>query len=63
VNELQTFVANLLGKESALYVVSGVMGNQLCVMSHCKKGDEIIGAKENHIFENENAAAALLAGV
>ncbi|CUS77001.1 Beta-eliminating lyase, partial [Candidatus Kryptonium thompsonii] len=42
VNKLQEMVAELLGKESALFVPSGVMGNQTAIKAHTEPGDEVI---------------------
>jgi threonine aldolase len=63
VNELQTKVAALLGKEKALYVASGCMGNQLSIKAHTQPGDEIIVERESHIFNYETAAPAMISNV
>ena len=63
VNALQERVAALLGKESALFVPSGTMGNELCIKTHTEHGDEIIVERESHIFIYETAGPSLLAGV
>ncbi len=63
VNRLQERVAELLGKESALYVPSGVMSNQLALKTHTTAGDEVIVEKDSHIFNYETGAPALLSGV
>jgi threonine aldolase len=63
VNRLQDYVADLLGKEAALFVPSGTMGNQLCVKVHTHAGDEIILEKECHVFNYETAGTAFLSGV
>ncbi|NMB27293.1 MAG: threonine aldolase, partial [Tissierellia bacterium] len=42
VNKLEKLAAEMVGKEAALFVVSGTMGNQVAIMSHTKMGDEII---------------------
>lgn len=63
VNRLQERVADLLGKESALYVPSGVMSNQLALKTHTTAGEEVIVEKDSHIFNYETAAPALLSGV
>jgi threonine aldolase len=63
VNELQKKVAELLGKEKALYVASGCMGNQLSIKSHTQPGDEIIVEQESHIFNYETAAPAMISNV
>ncbi len=63
VNRLQETVAGLLGKESALYVPSGVMSNQLALKTHTSPGDEVIVEKDSHIFNYETGAPALLSGI
>ncbi len=63
VNRLQETVADLLGKESALYVPSGVMSNQLALKTHTTPGDEVIVERDSHIFNYETGAPALLSGV
>ncbi|MBI4535458.1 MAG: threonine aldolase family protein, partial [Ignavibacteriae bacterium] len=63
VNLLQEKVAALLGKEAALYVPSGTMGNQVCLKVHTRPGDEIIAEKGCHIFNYETAAIAFLSSV
>ena len=63
VNHLQEKVAELLGKESALYVPSGVMSNQLALKTHTNPGDEVIVEKDSHIFNYETAAPSLLSGI
>lgn len=63
VNVLQEYVAELLGKESALFVPTGVMGNQLAIRSQTEPGDEVIVDRLSHIYNYESAAAAALAGV
>jgi threonine aldolase len=63
VNRLQRRAAELLGKEDALFVASGTMGNLLGLLSLSRSGDEIIADAESHVFLNEGAGAAALAGV
>lgn len=63
VNELETLAAQMLGKEAALFVPSGTMGNQLAIMSHCRRGDEAIAGHNSHVFVHEVGAAAVLSGV
>ncbi|MBZ0294287.1 MAG: low-specificity L-threonine aldolase [Anaerolineae bacterium] len=63
VNELQAAAAAMLGKEAALFVTSGTMGNLTAVMTHCQRGDEIILGREAHIFLYEAGGSAALAGV
>lgn len=63
VNELQNKFASLVGKERALFVPSGSMGNLIAVMSQTQKGDEIIADINSHIFQYSVAGIALCAGV
>lgn len=63
VNLLEERAAALAGKEAALFVPSGTMGNQLAVMSHTKRGDEIIVEENCHIVQHEVGATAVLSGV
>ena len=63
VNKLQNKIAEKFGKESALFVPSGVMGNQVCIKTHTQPGDEIIIEQESHIVVYETGAPAVLSGV
>jgi threonine aldolase len=63
VQRLEARIADILGKEAALFVPSGVMGNQIALMLHCERGDEVILAEQSHIFYYESGAPAVLAGV
>lgn len=63
VNLLQQRVAEMLGKQAALYVPSGVMSNQLAIKSHTQPGDEVIVEKDSHIFNYETAAPSILSSV
>lgn len=63
VNELQNYVAELLGKEDALYVTSGVMGNQLCLAVQTNPGEEVIVEADSHIFYYENAGPSVISRV
>jgi len=63
VNELEAFAAELLGKEAAIFVPSGTFGNQLALLTHTRRGDEVIVAADAHIMYHEVGAAAVIAGV
>lgn len=63
VNRLQEYVAHLFGKEAALFVPSGTMGNQICLALHSHAGDEAIVEGESHIFHYETGAPSLIARV
>jgi len=62
-NKLQEYCANLFGKEAALFVPSGVMGNQLCLNVLTQPGDEVICEKSSHIFQYESGSPAALSGL
>ncbi len=63
VRRLEERVAELLGKEAALFVPSGVMGNQLAIKLHTRPGDEVVLAERSHIYHYESGAPALISGV
>ncbi|MBI5474162.1 MAG: low-specificity L-threonine aldolase [Ignavibacteriae bacterium] len=63
VNLLQQKVADLLGKEAALYVPSGTQANQICLKVHTQPGDEVIMEKGCHLFNYETGALALLSSI
>ena len=63
VTRLQEEVAGILGMESALYIPSGMMGNQLGIHVHTRPGDEVIVERSCHIFNYESGAAGSLSGV
>ena len=63
VNLLQERVADILGKEAALFVPSGVMANQIALKVHTQPGDEVIVESESHVFNYETAGAAFLSNV
>lgn len=60
VNELQDLTAEMLGKEAALFVPSGTMGNQISLAINSKPGDEILVEEQAHIFYYETGAPAIL---
>lgn len=62
VNELEALAAEMLGKEAALFVPSGTMGNQLGLMCHTNRGDEVIVSANCHIVMHEVGGAAVLSG-
>jgi len=63
VNALEARIADLLGKEAALYVPSGTMSNQIAVRVHCTAGDEFLCETGCHIYRYEQGAYAQLFGV
>jgi threonine aldolase len=63
VNRLQDVAAERLGKESALFVSSGTMGNLIGILVNARSGQEIIADADSHIFLSEAAGAATLGGI
>jgi threonine aldolase len=63
VNRLEERVAELLGKEAALFVPSGTMSNQIAVKAHTQPGDELICDLNCHIYNYEAGGPAILSGV
>ncbi|MFQ5449131.1 MAG: low-specificity L-threonine aldolase [Nitrospinaceae bacterium] len=61
--QLEETAAEKLGKEAALFVPSGTMGNLVCVLTHCRRGDEAILGDRSHIFLNEAGGISALGGV
>jgi threonine aldolase len=63
VNRLEELAAERLGKEAALFVASGTMGNLVSIMAHCGRGDEMILGHLAHTFFYEQGGAAAVAAV
>jgi threonine aldolase len=63
VNWLQEKAAEMLGMEAALFVPSGMMGNQIAVRVHTKPGNEVILEADSHIFNYELGMIAAFSGV
>jgi threonine aldolase len=63
VNRLQERIADLLGKEGALFVPSGTMANQIALKILTRPGDEVVVGDEAHIVWHESGAAAANSGV
>ena len=63
VNKLQEKAAEMLGKEAALFVPSGTMGNLIAILTHCARGEEVICGDKSHIYVNEAGGMAALGGV
>ncbi|MBO67519.1 MAG: low specificity L-threonine aldolase [Acidiferrobacteraceae bacterium] len=62
VNQLCDEVSKLLRKDSALFLPSGTMCNQIALAVHCVAGDEIIADQTSHVINNEAAGAAAICG-
>jgi len=63
VNQLQETAARLVGKEAALLVASGTMGNQVAIAAHTRPGDVVLAGEYSHIVIDESGAPAALWGV
>jgi len=63
VNQLEELAAGMLGKEAALFVPSGTMGNLIALLVHCQRGDEVIVGNQSHIYLNEAGGMSALGGI
>jgi len=63
VNRLEKMTAEKVGMEAALLVVSGTMGNAICVLTHCARSEEAILGDSSHIFLNEAGGMSALGGI
>src|SRR2546430_66245 len=63
VNRLQARAASLLGFEAALFVPSGVMGNEIAIRLLTRPGDEVLAEERSHVVQYELAGMATLSGV
>ena len=62
VNQLEAYGAELVGKEAALFVASGTMGNLVALMTHTHPGEEVILEAEAHIYYYEVGGLCRIAG-
>jgi threonine aldolase len=62
VNRLEALAAERMGKEAALFVPSGTMGNLISVLTHVRRGQEVILGDQSHIFIHEAGGASALGG-
>lgn len=63
VNELERIAAEMLGKESAVFLPSGTMGNLAAILAHCGRGDELILGNLSHTFLFEAGGVSALGGI
>ncbi|MDC2984539.1 low-specificity L-threonine aldolase [Candidatus Marinimicrobia bacterium] len=63
VNKLQEKAANIMGKEGALLVPSGTMGNLVSILVHCNRGDEVILGDQAHTFLYEAGGISAFGGI
>ena len=63
VKALEAKVADLLGKEAALFVTSGTQGNLCAIMAHCQRGESFLVGLRAHTYHYEAGGAAVLGSV
>src|ERR1700761_6127926 len=63
VRRLEEAAADRMGKEAALFVASGTMGNLLGLLVNARPGQEVIADADSHLFRNEAAGAAMVGGI
>jgi threonine aldolase len=63
VNALETLAAEKVGKEAALFVASGTMGNLTGILTHASRGDEMVVGHDSHVMLWETGSVASLGGV
>ncbi|MDC7225784.1 MAG: low specificity L-threonine aldolase [Spirochaetales bacterium] len=62
INKLQEMAAELTGKEAALFVSSGSMGNLISIFLHAGQGREVLCHRDSHIIHHELSSGSALAG-
>jgi threonine aldolase len=63
INRLEELAAEMTGKEAALFVASGTMGNLIAILIHCRRGDEAVMGHLGHTFLHEAGGMSALGGV
>jgi threonine aldolase len=62
INRLEALAAEIMGKDAALFVPAGTMGNAIAILVHCRRGDEVLVGDRAHIYLYEVGGAARLNG-
>jgi threonine aldolase len=62
-NRLEKMAAERMGKEAAIMVASGTMGNLVSLLTHCKRGEEVILGDQSHTFLYEAGGMSALGGI
>jgi threonine aldolase len=62
VNRLEELAAEVMGKETSVFVPAGTMGNAIAILTHCRRGDEVLVGDRAHIYLYEVGGAARLNG-
>lgn len=60
---LERQAADIMGKEAGLLVPSGTMGNLICLLTHCQRGDGVLLGDRSHIFNHEVGGLSALGGL
>ncbi len=60
---LEKIAAERMGKEAAVMVASGTMGNLVCVLTHCRRAEEVILGNRSHTFLYEAGGMSALGGI
>ena len=60
---LEKMAAERMGKEAAMMVASGTMGNLVCLLTHCRRGEEVILGNQSHTFLYEAGGMSALGGI
>ena len=63
VNRLEALAAERLGKEAAIFLPSGTMGNQISLLLWTRPGDEVLIHEDAHVIHHENGGAGANAGI
>jgi threonine aldolase len=63
INRLEALAAERVGKQAAVLVVSGTMGNLCALLAHCGRGDEALVGDESHIYHYEAGGPSTLGGI
>lgn len=63
INRLEEMSADCVGKETAIFVTSGTMGNLASILAHCQRGDEVILGDQSHTYYYEAGGISALGGV
>ncbi|MEK6201074.1 MAG: low-specificity L-threonine aldolase [Desulfobulbaceae bacterium] len=63
VNRLESYAAEMLGFEAAIFTASGTQANLISIMSHCGRGDEYIVGQLAHTYKYEGGGAAVLGSI
>ena len=63
VNKLQELAAHMTGKQAALFVPTGTMGNLASILAHCQRGEEVMLGKNSHIYLFEAGGISALGGI